>query len=346
MLMDLDKGFDASQNFRAALAWYAVVIILRLFKAFSSQPRLALVSKTLAACMVDVFHFSVVFFSIFFMYSVAGYTIFGHRLPGFASLGSSVRTTVFIVMGDYDWEHLEQVGRTYAFLWLSTFFMIISLLMLNMLLAIVFDTYSEVKGSIGSHAETLWSQTYEIYRRTRERKKGRRVGLPYIQECLLKQYGGTDTALLAMEKVGQITDYVKYPDLMAMIPGFKEKQAHRLGGNAWKFSAGVSSLDLDEIECESEDAVEMSESPNIQESSILVSEKAATAGTNGGEILAVQAALLARQDTLERNVMQRLETLEESLRAFAAAQRRPVDLPDVTPLRAEVHEPRESKFFC
>ena len=35
--------------------------------------------------------------------------------------------------------------------------MIIVLLMLNMLLAIIFETYSEVRVAIGSHAETLWS---------------------------------------------------------------------------------------------------------------------------------------------------------------------------------------------
>jgi len=39
--------------------------------------------------------------------------------------------------------------------------------MLNMLLAIIMDVYSEVKSGIG-HAETLWSQTYEIIHREKE----------------------------------------------------------------------------------------------------------------------------------------------------------------------------------
>ena len=86
---------------------------------------------------------------------MAGYTIFGHRVAGFASLGSSVRTTGFVVMGDVDWEEMEHVGRFYAYAWLSTFFIIIVLIMLNMLLAIIFETYSEVRTSIGGNAETL-----------------------------------------------------------------------------------------------------------------------------------------------------------------------------------------------
>jgi hypothetical protein len=74
-----------------------------------------------------------------------------------------------------------------------------------------------------------------------------------------------------------------------------------------------------------------------------------------GEIVAVQAALLARQDTLERNMMERLQLIEDSLRQLINAQRAPVELPDVpgTDLpvgrvissQAELHDPG-TKIFC
>ena len=45
------------------------------------------------------------------------------------------------------------------------FFIVLVLLMFNMLLAIVFSTYDNVRCDIGNTAETLWSQSEEILRR-------------------------------------------------------------------------------------------------------------------------------------------------------------------------------------
>ena len=57
--------------------------------------------------------------------------------------------------------------------------------MLNMLLAIIMDTYMQVKGRVG-HCETLWSQAKEIYRRYRQLKRGERVSLSHIVKHLRK----------------------------------------------------------------------------------------------------------------------------------------------------------------
>ena len=56
---------------------------------------------------------------------------------------------------------------------------------------------------------------------------------------MLKRYGGDAPSLKAIENVCELKDYVKYTDLLEMIPGIKDKQAHRLGSNSWQFSAGV-----------------------------------------------------------------------------------------------------------
>ena len=44
-------------GFRMLLAAYPGVIVLRLFKAFNAQPRLALVTRTLQAAGTDLYHF-------------------------------------------------------------------------------------------------------------------------------------------------------------------------------------------------------------------------------------------------------------------------------------------------
>ena len=47
--------------------------------------------------------------------------------------------------------------------------------MFNMLLAIVFETYSTVRTEIGNNAETLFSQLYSLVRRGIQTRKGTRV---------------------------------------------------------------------------------------------------------------------------------------------------------------------------
>merc|ERR1719428_1853694 len=99
----LDLAFSAGLLFRYALFGYSLVIILRCFKAFSSQQRLAVVSQTLLACTTDVFHFGCVFMFIFTMFSVAGVIIFGHRVESFSTLERASITGLFILMGDFDY---------------------------------------------------------------------------------------------------------------------------------------------------------------------------------------------------------------------------------------------------
>jgi len=95
--------------------------------------------------------------------------------------------------------------------------------MLNMLLAIVMDIYTEVRGSIGDNAETLWSQAYEIWRRHRQKQRGERVSLMYILECI-------EPAGFAAKGVTDENDEkpLSMQGFVEMVPGLSEKQAARI----------------------------------------------------------------------------------------------------------------------
>mmetsp|Transcript_11408 Transcript_11408/g.33420 ORF Transcript_11408/g.33420 Transcript_11408/m.33420 type:complete len:157 (+) Transcript_11408:1-471(+) len=53
-----------------------------------------------------------------------------------------------------------------------------------MLLAIIMDVYTDVKGSIGNDAETLWSQSREIYVRWRDVRQGHSIPLSTVLKAL------------------------------------------------------------------------------------------------------------------------------------------------------------------
>eukprot|EP00928_Gymnodinium_smaydae_P021197 TRINITY_DN18250_c0_g3_i1.p1 TRINITY_DN18250_c0_g3~~TRINITY_DN18250_c0_g3_i1.p1 ORF type:complete len:958 (-),score=117.64 TRINITY_DN18250_c0_g3_i1:466-3339(-) len=211
---------------RDVLALYPFVVLMRFFKAFSAQPRLALVTNTIVRASTDVAHFGIVFFTVFSVFTISAQIMFGQELHEFATIFRSFNTAFRILLGDFDWDRLREVGRLQAGLWFWCFVWLVNLVMLNMLLAIIMDVYTEVKGTVGSDAETVYSQSYEIYRRWRERRAGRRVSLNHV----LVNIDPTDrgTRLRCLEERENDQTMITIEELMKRVQGLNEKQARRI----------------------------------------------------------------------------------------------------------------------
>eukprot|EP00746_Dinoflagellata_sp_MGD_P167281 gnl/MRDRNA2_/MRDRNA2_97777_c0_seq1.p1 gnl/MRDRNA2_/MRDRNA2_97777_c0~~gnl/MRDRNA2_/MRDRNA2_97777_c0_seq1.p1 ORF type:complete len:988 (+),score=181.49 gnl/MRDRNA2_/MRDRNA2_97777_c0_seq1:73-3036(+) len=173
-LMDISTSYI--HKLKLALALYPLVIIFRLFKAFSAQPRLAVVTKTMKNAMSDLLHFMLVFCSVFISFVIAGVVLFGREVSGFVTFPRAMNSCFRLMLGDIDWDTISEVGRMEAGFWMWCFFIIVVLLMLNMLLAIVMDHYCQVKESSGN-AETLWQETVQTYMRWKGVRKGLLVPL-------------------------------------------------------------------------------------------------------------------------------------------------------------------------
>jgi len=173
--------------FCTLLAVYPFIIVSRFFKAFSSQPRLAMVTNTLSRASVDIFHFGVVFASVFTVFTLSALLLWGQELEYFANFPRAFNTVFRIMLGDFDWDELHEVGRPQAYLWFWTFQWLVNLIMLNMLLAIIMDVYTDVKSGIGN-AETLWSQSSEIISREQQVRRGKARRLKEILVSLDPTY--------------------------------------------------------------------------------------------------------------------------------------------------------------
>jgi hypothetical protein len=145
--------------------------------------------------------------------------LFGQELEEFTTWGR-VMTTVFrIMLGDYDWSAMIRIGRQQAAVWFWSFTWVVNLIMLNMLLAIVMDVYTEVKGHIASDAETMWSQVAEIVQRWHEIRAGKQIALQEILDHLERHHPAGEDA----EKERLNTE-----SFMRLAPGMPEHQATRL----------------------------------------------------------------------------------------------------------------------
>jgi hypothetical protein len=134
------------QFIKMLMCVFSFVMMFRFFKAFRANPRLAIAVDTLVRAAVDILHFFVVFLTIFLVFTLIAYIMFGSQVWEFSSVWVASLSTFRVLMGDFDVDSLYAVNAQVAALWFISFNVIVLLILLNMLLAIVMDTYSEVRG--------------------------------------------------------------------------------------------------------------------------------------------------------------------------------------------------------
>lgn len=182
-LKELEANVNYVRHLRLSVAIYPLIVIIRLFKSFSAQPKLALVTKTLSNAWPDLFHFSIVFGSVFVTFTICGIVLFGREVGSFTTFARATISCFRVMLGDIEWDELSAIGRTEASIWLWLYIIVIVLLMLNMIIAIIMDHYEEVKADAG-HAETLLEEGIQLWTRFRGRRAGTYVPLEAVLDAI------------------------------------------------------------------------------------------------------------------------------------------------------------------
>eukprot|EP00747_Dinoflagellata_sp_TGD_P015216 gnl/TRDRNA2_/TRDRNA2_124128_c1_seq1.p1 gnl/TRDRNA2_/TRDRNA2_124128_c1~~gnl/TRDRNA2_/TRDRNA2_124128_c1_seq1.p1 ORF type:complete len:326 (-),score=63.58 gnl/TRDRNA2_/TRDRNA2_124128_c1_seq1:95-952(-) len=112
---------------------------------------------------------------------------------------------------------MTDVGRIEATVWFWTFTVLVLEIMLNMLLAVVMDVYQEVKSSIPEDAETMVSQSVEIWMRYRGVWTGELVKISDIMWSLQSETSDAQNDMQLRPK-----------DLMKLVEKMSEVQAAEL----------------------------------------------------------------------------------------------------------------------
>lgn len=207
---------------RSNLAFYLIVLMFRFFLAFRAQPRLAVVVNTLKATMVDILHFMVVCLPTFVAYVISGNILFGRRIEAFSTLQSSFGVCFRIIFEtEYEWELMSEEHFWTAAVWVWSFLIIVVLLMLNMVLAIILDIYSEVLSNTDSN-DTVFLFLRQIFSRLWNRKR-------WVRDAEL------DGILSQMHAQSTISE----KDLKEVVPKMTKAQSHMLFDScrntmAWK----------------------------------------------------------------------------------------------------------------
>lgn len=200
----LQNNVNYVRHLRLSVGIYPLVIVIRLFRSFSAQPKLALVTRTLSLALPDLFHFSIVFGAVFVTFSVTGIVLFGREVPSFTTFPSALASCFRIMLGDIDWEELSAVGRAEASVWLWLYVIVVVLLMLNMIVAIIMDHYSSVKAASGN-SESIWEEAFQMWYRWRGKRNGTYVPLPRVLDALHDQQRRDKLNKLAGSRKADVT---------------------------------------------------------------------------------------------------------------------------------------------
>ncbi|CAD7955849.1 unnamed protein product [Amoebophrya sp. A25] len=180
--LELDSIVDSYHLFRSFIAGYILVMMMRFFKAFRANPRLNVVTQTILEGSTDISHFAVVFLTIFTAFVLCAQVLFGSRVREFSTLARAYNMAFRILMGEFDFEAMvkgSDLDYLYGTIWFWMFETLVFLIMFNMLLAIVMDTYAKVSGK-KEGSETMVEQTFSTYRMLQLTKKAGHLNLWYL----------------------------------------------------------------------------------------------------------------------------------------------------------------------
>eukprot|EP00747_Dinoflagellata_sp_TGD_P044125 gnl/TRDRNA2_/TRDRNA2_143081_c1_seq1.p1 gnl/TRDRNA2_/TRDRNA2_143081_c1~~gnl/TRDRNA2_/TRDRNA2_143081_c1_seq1.p1 ORF type:complete len:322 (-),score=78.16 gnl/TRDRNA2_/TRDRNA2_143081_c1_seq1:72-1037(-) len=134
-----------------------------------------------------------------------------------------------VMFGEWDWNAMKGISRTKAGIWFWIFMLLMVLVLLNMLLAILMESYSQVKGAAGQ-SPTLCEQVITMMRRFRESRAKQRVRLNEVWDMVLDSEGGDQEGILK-----DSNEKVMYPkELQGIVTDMTFTQAERTMKNAQK----------------------------------------------------------------------------------------------------------------
>eukprot|EP00927_Polykrikos_kofoidii_P020188 TRINITY_DN19511_c0_g2_i1.p1 TRINITY_DN19511_c0_g2~~TRINITY_DN19511_c0_g2_i1.p1 ORF type:complete len:968 (+),score=107.73 TRINITY_DN19511_c0_g2_i1:111-2906(+) len=175
---DLNETIGLFRALHIVMGVNTISIMVRFFKAFRANPRLAVVTNTLQGSATDIVHFCVVFVAVYIGFALVGHVLFGGDVIAFSSFGASLNTGFVVLMGEFSWyveasRSKEPVasGIPFAALvaWFVFYMVFVLLILLNMLLAIILEQYAKLMELNDSpDSITLWRQCWMYVQRRRQ----------------------------------------------------------------------------------------------------------------------------------------------------------------------------------
>ncbi|XP_031240865.1 polycystic kidney disease 2-like 1 protein [Mastomys coucha] len=159
---------------------------IKIFKYISFNKTMTQLSSTLARCAKDILGFAIMFFIVFFAYAQLGYLLFGTQVENFSTFIKCIFTQFRIILGDFDYNAIDNANRILGPVYFVTYVFFVFFVLLNMFLAIINDTYSEVKEELAGQKDQLQLSDFlkQSYKKTLQRLRLRKERVSDVQKVL------------------------------------------------------------------------------------------------------------------------------------------------------------------
>ncbi|XP_015979751.2 polycystic kidney disease 2-like 1 protein isoform X3 [Rousettus aegyptiacus] len=154
-ILDLVVILTQYNNMNAVNLFFAWI---KIFKYISFNKTMTQLSSTLARCAKDILGFAVMFFIVFFAYAQLGYLLFGTQVENFSTFIKCmcVSCPIHSSLGPHPpVPCVYNANRIMGPAYFVTYVFFVFFVLLNMFLAIINDTYSEVKEELAGQKDEL-----------------------------------------------------------------------------------------------------------------------------------------------------------------------------------------------
>ncbi|XP_063332201.1 polycystin-2 isoform X2 [Pelmatolapia mariae] len=152
-------SFEPLANLQVQFNNMAAVIVffswVKLFKFINFNKTMSQLSSTMSRCAKDLVGFAIMFFIIFLAYAQLAYLVFGTQVNDFSTFQASIFTQFRIILGDFNFSEIEEAHPVVGPIYFTTFVFFIFFILMNMFLAIINDTYSEVKADMSQQRSEM-----------------------------------------------------------------------------------------------------------------------------------------------------------------------------------------------
>lgn len=145
----------SQDTYETAIAALVFFVWMKIFKYISFNKTMMQLSTTMSRCKNDLLGFGVMFFIIFLAFTQLAYLLFGTQIDDFKNFPYAMLALFRILLGDFDFGQLEAAQRVLGPIFFIAYMFFVFFVLLNMFLAIIGDTYSEVKAETANEKSAL-----------------------------------------------------------------------------------------------------------------------------------------------------------------------------------------------
>ncbi|GLD97417.1 hypothetical protein PINS_up006101 [Pythium insidiosum] len=117
---------------------------MQIISRFRFHPRLNVLTRTVTRALHQFAAFFFVFLAIFASFAAAGAVLFGDRVEDFSSFEKTIKSCINMLFGNFDLTVIQDLHYPSGIVFYWCYMIVVALVLLNMMLAIVVDSYSAI----------------------------------------------------------------------------------------------------------------------------------------------------------------------------------------------------------